>query len=97
MLCCSLLLSAAPLQLDWLVGGCGAAPTNISQRYVSGVLRLTQNTCCAALCCCSWTGLWEAVESLPLEQQYVLMCLPVIGQRHILMMPPAGETLSSSR
>ncbi|WIA22182.1 hypothetical protein OEZ85_004516 [Tetradesmus obliquus] len=36
-----------------------------------------------------WTGLWEAVESLPLEQQYVLMALPVIGQRHVLMMPPA--------
>jgi hypothetical protein len=40
--------------------------------------------------CCSWTGLWDVVEQLPLEQQYVLMCLPVIGQRHVLMMPPAG-------
>jgi hypothetical protein len=51
---------------------------------------------CAGCCGCSWTGLWEAVEGLPQEQQYVLMCLPVIGQRHILMMPPAGEPSSST-
>ncbi|KAF8056255.1 UGP3 [Scenedesmus sp. PABB004] len=35
------------------------------------------------------TGLWEALAALPLEQRFVLLALPVIGQRHVLMLPPA--------
>jgi hypothetical protein len=39
-------------------------------------------------------GLWEAVSELPLDQQYVLCCLPIIGQRHIFMLPPADGNWS---
>eukprot|EP00879_Flechtneria_rotunda_P005108 GHRR01005389.1.p1 GENE.GHRR01005389.1~~GHRR01005389.1.p1 ORF type:complete len:883 (+),score=260.17 GHRR01005389.1:598-3246(+) len=34
------------------------------------------------------TGLLDAMSQLPLDQQYVLMCLPVMGQKHVLMLPP---------
>jgi hypothetical protein len=40
---------------------------------------------------CRSSGLWEALGQLPLEQQYVLLCLPAIGQSHTLMLPPAGD------
>lgn len=34
--------------------------------------------------------MWEAVAKLPVVQQYVLLCLPAIGQGHVLLLPPAG-------
>lgn len=37
-----------------------------------------------------FTGVWEAVAKLPLLQQYVLLCLPAIGQGHVLLLPPPG-------
>eukprot|EP00879_Flechtneria_rotunda_P025215 GHRR01026784.1.p1 GENE.GHRR01026784.1~~GHRR01026784.1.p1 ORF type:complete len:347 (+),score=104.30 GHRR01026784.1:1049-2089(+) len=40
------------------------------------------------VCYCSGTGLLDAMSQLPLDQQYVLMCLPVMGQKHVLMLPP---------
>eukprot|EP00775_Hariotina_reticulata_P001593 gene1593-1933_t len=41
--------------------------------------------------CVSGSGMWDALLQLPLEQQYVLMCLPLIGQKHILMLAPTGN------
>lgn len=37
--------------------------------------------------------LWRAVSELSPEEQYVIKCLPAIGQRHLLVLPPAGEPL----
>lgn len=48
-------------------------------------------------CMCSGMGLWQAVEQLPLDQQYVLYCLPVIGQQHVLMLQPAGEQVTAAK
>jgi hypothetical protein len=77
-------LTAHPLDLN-------AVPIGECLRWVTCSCQLQLSFTIVMLSlCCSWTGLWDAVESLPLEQQYVLMCLPVIGQCHVLMMPPAG-------
>jgi hypothetical protein len=43
-----------------------------------------------------YSGLWEALAKLPLQQQFVLLCLAAIGQSHVLLLPPAGTYACSS-
>lgn len=51
-----------------------------------------QESYLAFLAMTKWHPFWEAVAKLPVDEQYVLLCLPAIRQQHVVLVAPEGQT-----
>lgn len=50
--------------------------------------------CSPPMACCRSQQVVELVLGMPLEEQYVLLCLPAMGQQHVLVPEHDGEQMA---